>query len=374
MEALDDLCLGSVCGFLSAQDLLSLSSACSRLRSFCTQRWLWKRHLWELYGHAADSDEADLFRVFVQQRRLFGRYEHCGFGALRRAVDAIRARFVAAGLRDMFLPGATEEEISAFEQRHECVFPEELRATLRIANGQRPPSAMKDAMLGCASFYDMRIVCVPVGLQLLENLWVAPFQHTPPCIFLLGSSKWVGVIDRQKRVVMLPHRENEGFKLANSWTEYLVNLANNMTDGIISVQPSRGAWLFPQRICPRAVTYGIEVTCSPLFVPTLSTPGLRYVFAYHITMRGVQGCRKGTLASRHWIIENGDDVEHVRGPGVIGLHPFMEEGCETFAYESMCNLTSLTGAMSGTFTFADENGEYEIVVPRFVLDARPYLL
>ena len=47
----------------------------------------------------------------------------------------------------------------------------------------------------------------------------------------------------------------------------------------------------------------------------------RYVFAYHIRIRN-DGAVPARLLTRHWVITNGDDeVQEVRGEGVVGRTP-----------------------------------------------------
>jgi len=55
-------------------------------------------------------------------------------------------------------------------------------------------------------------------------------------------------------------------------------------------------------------------------------------------------CRRSRLATRHWEISNGTEVEIVSGPGVIGMYPVMFPGCPVFEYQSCCPLSTPRGS------------------------------
>ena len=77
------------------------------------------------------------------------------------------------------------------------------------------------------------------------------------------------------------------------------------------------------------------------------------------------------LLSRHWVITDGaGQVEHVRGPGVVGEQPVLEPG-ESFEYTSFCPLPTPIGSMHGTYqmvtaggsTFDAEIAPFSLAVP-----------
>ena len=85
----------------------------------------------------------------------------------------------------------------------------------------------------------------------------------------------------------------------------------------------------------RAVTRGIEVVASG--VDAIERPG-NFIYSIRIRLlqpgedgymtpseRGFTTCQ---LRSRHWIISqgDGDEPEHVRGDGVVGMYPLLKEG------------------------------------------------
>jgi ApaG protein len=98
-----------------------------------------------------------------------------------------------------------------------------------------------------------------------------------------------------------------------------------------------------------AITQGIRVTVSTVYVPSQSSPTEhKYVFAYTVRISN-EGTDTAQLKSRHWIITHGNGkVEEVRGPGVVGHQPVLRPG-EHFEYTSGCVLETPRGSMKGTY-------------------------
>ena len=76
----------------------------------------------------------------------------------------------------------------------------------------------------------------------------------------------------------------------------------------------------------KAVTHGVAVTVISRYIPEQSSPAdRRYVFAYTVRIENT-GKRATQLRSRHWVITDGaGKVEEVKGPGVIGKQPLLEQ-------------------------------------------------
>ena len=105
-----------------------------------------------------------------------------------------------------------------------------------------------------------------------------------------------------------------------------------------------------------ALTQGIRVTVSTVYVPSQSAPTQhRYVFAYTIRIAN-EGQGTAQLRSRHWVITHGNGkVEEVRGPGVVGQQPVLKPG-EHFEYTSGCVLETPRGTMRGTYQMRCPDG------------------
>ena len=105
------------------------------------------------------------------------------------------------------------------------------------------------------------------------------------------------------------------------------------------------------------MTRGVQVAVITQFVPERSkVEESRYFFAYQVTIQN-QGQVPVKLLSRHWIITDGDNqIEEVRGPGVVGEQPLLEPG-QSFQYTSACPLKTPVGAMHGTYQMLTADGD-----------------
>jgi ApaG protein len=115
-------------------------------------------------------------------------------------------------------------------------------------------------------------------------------------------------------------------------------------------------------------TYEFSVSVRPRYLDAHSNPDEQhFVFAYTVTIRNT-GSHTAQLISRHWIITDGNNqVEEVRGDGVIGEQPVLKPG-ESFEYTSGCPLPTPVGSMRGTYQcVADDGTTFEAAIPEFVL-------
>ncbi|WP_153145493.1 Co2+/Mg2+ efflux protein ApaG [Dechloromonas sp. H13] len=125
---------------------------------------------------------------------------------------------------------------------------------------------------------------------------------------------------------------------------------------------------------PDANKYQIEVLPVAQFIPDQSDPDEnRYLFAYTITIRNV-GAVPAQLISRHWIITDAhDEVQEVRGLGVVGKQPLLKPG-ESFQYTSGSALSTPVGTMKGSYQMVAEDGtHFDAEIPEFTL-AMPRVL
>jgi len=93
----------------------------------------------------------------------------------------------------------------------------------------------------------------------------------------------------------------------------------------------------------------------------------RFVFSYTITLTN-NGDSTVQLLSRHWIItDSNNQVQEVRGQGVVGEQPVLKPG-QSFEYTSGTVLSTPVGTMSGSYQMVAEDGsKFEATIPQFVL-------
>ena len=117
-----------------------------------------------------------------------------------------------------------------------------------------------------------------------------------------------------------------------------------------------------------AAKYHVKVTAQSFFPPEQSDQeNDQYVFAYIISIKNV-GQVPAKLISRHWIITDADNqVQEVRGMGVIGEQPVLKPG-DHFEYTSGSSINTIVGTMRGAYQMLAEDGtKFEAVIPEFTL-------
>ena len=115
-------------------------------------------------------------------------------------------------------------------------------------------------------------------------------------------------------------------------------------------------------------TRGIRVQVESAYVPDRSSPREdSYFFVYHVRVSNV-GEETAQLISREWIITDAEgEVEHVKGPGVVGEQPVLAPGA-TFEYTSFCPLKTSVGSMQGTYQMVTASDDkFDAVIAPFTL-------
>ncbi|MXY42531.1 MAG: Co2+/Mg2+ efflux protein ApaG [Dehalococcoidia bacterium] len=118
----------------------------------------------------------------------------------------------------------------------------------------------------------------------------------------------------------------------------------------------------------KAVTRGVRIEVSTEYDPSRSFPEHnRWFYLYTVEISN-DGSETVQLVSRHWIITDASGhVEEVKGPGVVGESPVLEEG-ESFQYTSGCPLTTPYGTMHGTYQMVTADGDrFDAQIAEFVL-------
>ena len=121
-------------------------------------------------------------------------------------------------------------------------------------------------------------------------------------------------------------------------------------------------------------TRSVRVEVESTFEPERSSPAEgEYLFSYTVRISNV-GDEVVQLLARHWVITNANgEVEHVRGPGVVGEQPVLRPG-QSFEYASFCPLPTAVGTMHGEYEMRTPAGEvFEAAIAPFSL-AVPHAL
>lgn len=119
---------------------------------------------------------------------------------------------------------------------------------------------------------------------------------------------------------------------------------------------------------PVSNKYQFSVEARPQYLPEQSDEQAeRFVFAYTITIRNT-GSVAAQLISRHWLItDSNNDVQEVRGLGVIGEQPSLAPG-ESFEYTSGAAIATPVGTMRGSYQILAADGtRFDAPIPEFTL-------
>ena len=119
------------------------------------------------------------------------------------------------------------------------------------------------------------------------------------------------------------------------------------------------------------VTCGIKVSVETNFEGTFyKSYKMNFSFSYKVTIEN-QGKDVVQLDSRYWKIKDAlNNIEIVRGDGVIGQKPIIQPG-ESHIYNSGCLLTSPFGSMHGYYNMVNfsTSKKFKVYIPSFKLSA-----
>lgn len=111
----------------------------------------------------------------------------------------------------------------------------------------------------------------------------------------------------------------------------------------------------------------IDISVETAYIAQRSKPEEdRYFFTYTITIANT-GDGEAQLLSRHWIITDANDnVQEVRGEGVVGQKPVIQSGT-AFEYTSGTFLDTPVGTMKGSYQMLANGELFDAPIPEFIL-------
>ncbi|MDA8768695.1 Co2+/Mg2+ efflux protein ApaG [Winogradskyella sp.] len=119
------------------------------------------------------------------------------------------------------------------------------------------------------------------------------------------------------------------------------------------------------------VTSGIKISVETDFEGTFyKSYKMNFAFAYKVTIEN-QSNDVVQLNSRYWKIKDAlNNIEVVRGEGVIGQKPILHPG-ESHTYNSRCLLSSPFGSMHGYYNMINfsNSKKFKVYIPSFKLSA-----
>lgn len=112
----------------------------------------------------------------------------------------------------------------------------------------------------------------------------------------------------------------------------------------------------------------IQIEVTTRYLKEQSEPtSKRFAFAYTITISN-NGTSTAQLLNRHWhISDDNNQVEEVKGEGVIGEQPRIAPG-EAFTYTSGAVIKTEVGTMQGSYEMCWADGaKFTAAIPPFLL-------
>ncbi|XP_041353993.1 F-box only protein 3-like isoform X2 [Gigantopelta aegis] len=283
---------------------------------------------------------------------------------------------------------ATEDEIRAAESRMGCRFPDDLRCSLKLHNGQSEEGFglcgcitvssyfQSEKLLDCdimANFFmeggGKALGCVPIS-----------FCNMARCSQLLAILPTGGFELGQVFYLVPDSRSDEDFDqfiTASSYAEWITELADSLSDVFPKIQGSHFRFVNdPSCVAVTDEVFTVKVaTCFIADLSSVHPPNFQY--SYRITMSMAADASRDLscqLETRHWVITDEDGrEEYVDGPGVVGEFPTMTPGSE-YSWVSCTAFSTTYGNMKGYFSMRNlKTGDrVNIECPCFHMKCLPY--
>ncbi|KAL5711689.1 F-box protein skip16 [Ranunculus cassubicifolius] len=432
LDGLGDLSLHLIAVKLGPKDTAVLACVNKRLRVSASEDTLWRSfcQLDLQLSHPTDPDAnpTTSFKVAYQLwREAFVMYPWPLVKRVKNCWDVLKnwlsANFPMA--RNTLCKGASEEQINQLETKLAVKLPLSTKILYRFCDGQHLPNqdlvldtdlGSPVGLIGGYCFYDhlVNVYLLPLSQVIVktkEFVRHLGFSRRSKYIVVASSSTYieklfflncvsgqlyVGTSNLSTDGEMMPCVSVPAISQRDAMLLWLEEHGRRLETGIIQLRAEGGIPrinLFPEAapLCSTAVTNGVKIRSSAVFVPELTNlqgESEKYWFSYSIRMSLLsEGCiANGTSASscqlywRHWIIRAKDVVvSDVNGEAVIGQYPLLHPDREEFVYESCTPLPTCTGSIEGTFTFVPGRltnpigGPFSVEVTQFPLQLPDYI-
>jgi uncharacterized protein affecting Mg2+/Co2+ transport len=360
LERLDKILIVEIFSFVPVKDYKNLAVV-SRLFRECTRvDYLWKDACLLLFPEISHGFYQAFMENFCKFKRISDSFykiiRKLGEGGAFELVSKLKATSNPRLLN--ILPHyISETNQSKLDKKSSLFQPlpkantEELAWSHLLYNGQ---TILDPGLFGCYEFYDVYVSLAYMRLDQTQspNI-IARSENDGQFLMIFQDSD--NTLKEGKGAVYCTTGFRKFLYLAGSFAEYLESFANKLTNGVLRMQQGKILLHEYNEYSSCNSEYGIKITASALFVPHLSQPG-RFTWTYLITIEDDNVERTYKLTTRTWNIEdsNGEVSKVDRQPGVIGMYPKVMRGSEPFSYSSCCSLKTLSGTMSGYFTFLDQ--------------------
>ncbi|XP_078434020.1 SKP1/ASK-interacting protein 16 [Wolffia australiana] len=437
LELLEGLVLESIFSFLDPKNVAAIACVSRRLRSFAGDDALWRAVCSSDLDLSSplnpDGEPCSSFKIaYAKWRESFAGYPWPLVVRIKRAWSDLKAWMSDnfPELRETLQKGASEAEIEDAERKLGVKLPLPSRILIRFVNGQNTVRADisghdRVSLLGAIGGYCFYDHLVNVHLYPLDTIVSETIRHRRQLGYSTRSKRvivadstysektfFLNCADGQllvesKNGEMLPCVPRALIRLSpgdcgdgtlqDALLLWLEEHGRRLRSGMIGVREfyrRKMICLFPETppSCSIAITHGVKVRASSIFVPEMSDLGDegddKYWFAYSIRLSlSSEGCildgmrhSSCQLSSRHWIIRALENVvSDVRGEAVIGKFPLLLPGGEEFVYESCASLPKTPGSIEGSFTFVPgrltgpQGQPFDVEVARFSLETPSYI-
>ncbi|OVA11071.1 ApaG domain [Macleaya cordata] len=440
LEGLGDLALHVIVSKLSPKDAAVLACVNKRLRLSASEEIIWLNFCFQDLDLSSPQDPfgnpTPSFKATYQiWREVFGMYPWSLVKRVKRCWGSLK-NWMAVNFPEVgntLRKGASEADIKEVEDSLGVKLPISTKVLYRLCDGQGIKSKNSSGtelrgtlgLIGGYSFYDhlVNVRLLPLSQVIKKTkefvrhlgfssrsryIVVAASTTYSEKLFFLNCTNgqlYVGTRNLSTDGEMIPcvpstlirsvHDLDNG-EPQDAMLLWLEEHSRRLHSGLIHLREEgqiRSINLFPEAppFCSTAVTHGVQIRASAVFVPELSDlqeESEKYWFAYSVRMSLLkEGCilngmsfNSCQLYWRHWVIRASDVVvSDVNGEAVIGKYPLLCPDGKEFVYESCTPLPSSSGSIEGSFTFVPgrltnpKSSQFDVQVAKFPLQLPDYI-